>query len=683
MLIKKINQLLSSRNKRRTAIPDYIPCGSTGDRIFADFADKPGLTGRFHFIHITNIPDILAPKFEYVNYFPRLKMEYCWFPTHVHFRHVYALFDIEEDRYITQDDVAVSEMTIIARSGPCCFKLSFTSEILDSQFRIERNVHGQDMVIEAYCSCPEMLDGFREISLKKGEIFNVSITASFRLKHEITNTRIPRLEQHIMEYGLFFENVPYIECSNKYVEKAYWYRWFLIKYHIANPHTGNILNKCFYESRYGIIESEKEWSTGEGWEFSRAILCSCAHHVLEATWLNDPGIVKEEIKNYTDNLGRGPAVHPSYPGNLLPGCIRVHDFKGHYFFHCIPYALWVYYCKAGDIEFVQEVIELLWKDLSAWEQFGEGNPDMPLVHIDGDTWEFAPSAHYDYSQGKKWQKRDIPNRRTESNAFYAANMLSMGKLFEAIGDLRSVVCFEKYEKIKDAIKNLSWDDSEKFFLELDTDNRKLLGIKQVGGLFTLLEIDPPDAEGFFANLSDAGKFGMPYGIPSASADSFGYYPNNTADGKRPHMCMWNGPVWPFASSYALTAMGAFLKRNPNKKYINLFQENFFKYTMLHFIDSDYENCCIREHYNPETGESLSAEDDYNHSSYIDILIRMVAGFDFDSKGRLNFSPLGIGKKWLKVENIFYKGDFYSCEINGISGTAKLLKNGILFEQKKI
>ena len=34
-----------------------------------------------------------------------------------------------------------------------------------------------------------------------------------------------------------------------------------------------------------------------------------------------------------------------------------------------------------------------------------------------------------------------------------------------------------------------------------------------------------------------------------------------------------------------------------------------------------------EHYNAETGEMLSDEPDYNHSFYIDLIIRQVAGLE--------------------------------------------------------
>ena len=51
-----------------------------------------------------------------------------------------------------------------------------------------------------------------------------------------------------------------------------------------------------------------------------------------------------------------------------------------------------------------------------------------------------------------------------------------------------------------------------------------------------------------------------------------------------------------------------------------------------------------EHYNAETGEMLSDEPDYNHSFYIDLIIRQVAGLEPTEDG-FEVEPLETGLEW--------------------------------------
>ena len=76
-----------------------------------------------------------------------------------------------------------------------------------------------------------------------------------------------------------------------------------------------------------------------------------------------------------------------------------------------------------------------------------------------------------------------------------------------------------------------------------------------------------------------------------------------------------------------------------------FDEVLGEYTLQHFRDGDRHRPYLVEHYNPVTGERLSDEADYNHSFWLDIVIRFVAGVNVEENG-IRIAPLSTHlKRW--------------------------------------
>lgn len=705
-MLDYIDKLLKTDNREMTYHNDLIMCGSTGNRVYGSFSREPGLCGIFHFVHKSDFVDLIKLDFREIVCPLKLRTTYEWMPSHIHMKHFYPGFVIEENKYITEDDLIVSWICIRSVLGNIKFKLGLKSKVLNSDFENNLELFNQSIDIKTFCSDNELF-GYKDIELKEDKEFCFAVACGFKVKKEQWTSYVPSLEQHKAEYGRFYKEIPKLTCSDKEFEKVYYYRWFLLKHNIANPQLGNISYPIFYEGRYGYFkETGLNSDDVIEWEFSKGILASVSHHLLDMRWHNSSDIIKGEIQNYTLNFGKMDTfLGYRYDIPLLPGCIRIHDCVGHYFFHLLPYAVWQIYESIKDKDWLKSIAPALWADLCGWSRYDLKVSGLPLMIYEGDSaMEFGPASHHhckeaissrlNSNEGKSievglncnyeteealWGS-PISNCRTEVATFYGLNHYAFHKIFSALGDIgRAEYCLNKYSQTKNAVSKYMWDEKEKFFLELTEDLKHIKGVKQIGGIFCLLLANPENPQGFLDNLQDKEVFNQEFGIASTSKDSFGYFPNNTVNGVRAHTCMWNGPAWPYSISFALMAVGNYIKRIENielkAKYIHYFKNEFEKYNRMHFLSRNTEIPCIVEHYDSETGLPLSGQDDYNHSSYIDIFIRHVCGLDIDDNGGVNFSPIDMGFEYLKIEDINFKGSCYKVEIQ--DGSALLYKDGKL------
>lgn len=114
-------------------------------------------------------------------------------------------------------------------------------------------------------------------------------------------------------------------------------------------------------------------------------------------------------------------------------------------------------------------------------------------------------------------------------------------------------------------------------------------------------------------------------------------------------CMWNGPTWPYTNAITLDALARESKRRGNA-YNEAFARGLKEYSFLHFQNRDLNRPGLVEHYNSDTGEPLSDEQEYNHSYYIDLIVSHVAGLSVEDGG-LRLEPLDIGLDYFELDHV--------------------------------
>ncbi len=104
--------------------------------------------------------------------------------------------------------------------------------------------------------------------------------------------------------------------------------------------------------------------------------------------------------------------------------------------------------------------------------------------------------------------------------------------------------------------------------------------------------------------------------------------------------MWNGPTWPHANSLVMSAMAETLRdfSAPPLSTGDLYGL-FHSFTMAQFRDGDSHFPWTGEYYNGDTAEWRTDQRDYNHSTYIDILIADIVGLRPRPDDQIEFHPL--------------------------------------------
>jgi hypothetical protein len=202
--------------------------------------------------------------------------------------------------------------------------------------------------------------------------------------------------------------------------------------------------------------------------------------------------------------------------------------------------------------------------------------------------------------------------------------------------------------------------------------------------------DLPDAQYAVAwkSVMDPKKFYAPFGPRTILPDHPQYMVQHRTPGAQPGECEWNGPSWPFLTCMVLGGMANLLD-NQKQDYVT--REDYFKllknYTLSQYKDG---RPYIAEDLNPDTGQWIAdfpgRSEDYNHSTYNDLIITGLAGLRPRPDNTLEVSPLipeamsylylrdipyhsrGVSILWDK-DNHFGKGKGLRVFVDGVEKAA--------------
>lgn len=246
-----------------------------------------------------------------------------------------------------------------------------------------------------------------------------------------------------------------------------------------------------------------------------------------------------------------------------------------------------------------------------------------------------------------------PLKRVDRSVYHYLNCLGVASLCESLGDTDAAYFRDRAKKIREDVLEKMWDNREQFFFDLHPETDEKAYVKNIVGFYPFwAEMDHEDHQGALRYLLDENAFMTPCPFPSVSKDC----PVYTAEGgwkgifiKGRNGCVWNGPTWPYTNSIVLDALAKVSKRWKHK-YDELFGKFLREYAWLHYAGRDLQKPYLVEHYNSETGEAISDDVDYNHSCFIDLIMRHVAGIQVE-EDRLVLDPVDIGLSFFEVHNV--------------------------------
>ncbi len=452
------------------------------------------------------------------------------------------------------------------------------------------------------------------------------------------------------------ENIPHFECSDKELEKIYYFRWWVARKHIQSTEDGYIITEFL---------PKVPWSGKHN-----AIVAPVGHHIAEFRWLkNGKKYLTDYIKFWLDEKGNTY----DYTTWLISSVYDFCEFENDFSFALDNYDLLVNFYENVRKE----------RKTASGLYWSVDDTDAMEYSISGTTPEF------------KVQK----GLRTTLNSYMYANALALSKIAGLKGlDFDRDKYFDESQRIKKLINELLWDGE--FYKSVHFDNivdeknisaKKSISesqnVKEIIGFIPWSFAIPPEENAFmFNDLKDEKCFNHKYGFTTADQGHKRYLY------KFDHECLWNGYIWPYAISQTFNAVITF-----NKKYENniLSKDDIYsmfkKYTSLHYrVREDGKKVCWLDEVKSPVDNTWSSREilknngwlegmgglergkDYNHSVFSDILFRGILGIEVKD-GNITVTPnLPDEFEYFTLDNLWIDGNVFKISYNK--------KDGILIEK---
>jgi hypothetical protein len=420
--------------------------------------------------------------------------------------------------------------------------------------------------------------------------------------------------QHFGNDAPWYEgNIPFFDSSDPLLNEIYYYRWQLYRSHQRDL------------GKRGYITTE--FLDDVGWQLDpyASLNDATAFHIYEGRWLRN----RRYVNDYIDFMYSG--------GN------------DRHFSDAIADAVYARFLVDGDLAFAAGHLRAMEKIYAQWNDHYDPTKKlywiMPLL----DATEYT-IASIDASGGKDgfWGGEAF---RPSINSYMFANARAISRLAELSGDTATASLYAaKADDIRAEVLKSLWSPSLHHFIDRYRVTNQYVhywepirGRELVGYLpwtFGLVPHDPRYDQAWKYLLSPQGLAG-PAGLRTVGPRYQYYMRQYRYDAKTglPE-CQWNGPVWPFQTTQALTAIQNLLNGYhqsvvTRSDYVRLLRQ----YAKLHLLNGKPD---LQEDYDPATGKpivGLPRSHHYFHSGFDDLIITGLVGIRPRAGDVLEVNPL--------------------------------------------
>ena len=428
------------------------------------------------------------------------------------------------------------------------------------------------------------------------------------------------------------EGAPRFACSDETLTEIFAFRLWTFRKHLRATPDGFVITEFL---------PDVPWAGAYN-----AIVCPVGHHINEGRWLRDRRYIKEDILHFLCGAGREDVF--SYQNDLI-------------------FAACDYVLSFGDLAFGAQILDDLVRVYRTWWERNGTSTGLLWCVDDTDGMEYSISGS---------------GLRPTLNAYMYGAAYGLARLCEQLGRTDEARTFRaEAEALRESIERYLWDARDGFYKTVPQDTRDGIAdltrknsARDVRELIGYLPFAYPalvgeGKDGAFAALTDPDCFMAPYGLTTADR-SHPRFRRTEVD----HECLWDGPVWPFATAQTLSAVIRHRERGEIPTFPDeCFVQALMTYARSHYLTEDGVRVpWIDEDMDPDTGEWVArrmlhelndplAERGvwYNHSSFCDLVIRGLCGVR-PMGDHVELCPmLSDSIRWLLLENLHLFGKTYA------------------------
>lgn len=434
-------------------------------------------------------------------------------------------------------------------------------------------------------------------------------------------------------YSFLLEQMPLIDIPDKVIERTYYFRYWTYRKHIKNTPYGHIITEFL---------PDVPWAGA-----CNSINCATPFHLMEGRWLKDAAVFLGEYIDFFLNEIGNPYSYS------MPFIASVSDY--------------------ADITAQESFLDARYDKLKTWHEtrLAKTKKVCGLYYSidDRDGMEFGISGS---------------GLRPTINSYIYADTKALAKLAKRIGNPEDAQKYNSFANtLRDTMFQKMW--KEDFYLTIpesvmeDLNNPEMTiplvhnAKELIGYIPWIYGLADQTQNNAWKYLMDTSCFYTNYGLTTVDQSHPRYME------KHDHECLWNGPIWPYATSQVLTAVAR------GKQTIESFPITNEEYcSLLHIYATSHKRITsegktidwIDENLSPYDGSWISRDileqlgfpaskggyergKDYNHSLFCDLVLSGILGIGMEND-KLSVKPL-IPKSWdyFKVENLHFREKQYS------------------------
>ena len=447
--------------------------------------------------------------------------------------------------------------------------------------------------------------------------------------------------------SFLLENAPRLYCPDREIEETFAFRTWTMRKHIQKTEVGFLLTEF-------LTNEQLPWAGKYN-----TINAGLTHHLNEFRWLKNADWFLDYIDFFINGDGSVEYSKSAFSYHT-PALTAIYQF-------CL---------LTGNEAYLKNNVEALEKYFEYWE-------DRHLT-LNGLYWSIDDREGTEFTiSGTTPEIKSLRGFRPLLNSCMYGDAVSLAKIFALVHNTEKQKHYEeKARGIREKINKKMWDgEFFKAIHPLDQDLDKEIDYTNIPNELNARElmgyipwafcVPTQGREKAFAFLKDSKVFQGKTGFATAdiSHPRFLYSPEHS-------VCMWNGHVWPYATSYVVNAVIALLNEYRQSVLTNEDLYAFIKtYAEMHrsyedgkwirFIDEEmfpFEyKWRVREM--AKQGRKIMGGQnrgkDYNHSTFIDLVLKGLCGIA--SRGNeLVVEPKIQGIwKWFKIENLTVRKQTYT------------------------